>query len=696
MTLNDKQIEAVNHKEGPCLVLAGAGSGKTRVLTERIIKLIDDGVSPYNILAITFTNKAAREMKNRVEAKIGSISDSIFIGTFHSFGLRVLRENYNEVGLKSNITILDQDDTKALIKRILKEEEYDPKDYDIKHIISRISSSKNDGVTPSEYNRLFLREDDKVIARVYEKYLNLLKENNSVDFDDLLLKPVELFKKNKEILDHYQERFRYILVDEYQDTNNIQYELCKMLSSKYHNIFVVGDANQSIYSWRNADYRNILNFERDYNDAHVVLLEENYRSTNNILKAANSVIKNNNEGKKLNLWTSSGDGDKVDYIRVDDEIKESQFVIDKIKDLVELGYKYSDFAVLYRTNAQSRVIEQTCTSNGIPYNVIGSYKYLDRKEIKDLVAYLNVIYNPNDSVSLERVINVPKRGIGAKTIDSIRGTALIEGISMFDAINSGKELEWKKVILELIEDAKELNLTDLIEDVLVKTGMRSEYENDKSVESDRRLEDLEEFKSLAMNFEDNGIFDLETFLENIMLVSDTGQYSTSDDVVTLMTLHSAKGLEFKVVFIVGMEEGIFPHVRSFESASELEEERRLCYVGITRAKTKLYLLSARQRTIFGNTSGCVESRFIKEIDKDTLNITDETRREDTRHETQSFISNMYNSGNEDNIKAGDKVIHNVFGDGIVVSVNGKIATIAFSHKFGIKQIAINHKYLTKK
>ena len=696
MTLNDKQIEAVNHKEGPCLVLAGAGSGKTRVLTERIIKLIDDGVSPYNILAITFTNKAAREMKNRVEAKIGNISDSIFIGTFHSFGLRVLRENYREVGLNSNITILDQDDTKALIKRILKEEDLDPKDYDIKHIISRISSSKNDGVSPSEYNRLFLREDDKVIARVYEKYLKLLKENNSVDFDDLLLKPVELFRKNKEILEHYQERFKYILVDEYQDTNSIQYELCKMLASKYHNIFVVGDANQSIYSWRNADYRNILNFERDYNDAHVVLLEENYRSTNNILKAANSVIKNNNEGKKLNLWTSSGDGDKVDYIRVDDEIKESQFVIDKIKTLVELGYKYSDFAVLYRTNAQSRVIEQTCTSNSIPYNVIGSYKYLDRKEIKDLVAYLNIIYNPNDSVSLERVINVPKRGIGAKTIDSIRGTALIEGISMFDAINSGKELEWKKIVLELIEDAKELNLSDLIEDVLVKTGMRSEYESYRSVESDRRLEDLEEFKSLAMNFEDNGIFDLETFLENIMLVSDTGQYSNSDDVVTLMTLHSAKGLEFKVVFIVGMEEGIFPHVRSFESESELEEERRLCYVGITRAKTKLYLLSARQRTIFGNTSGCVESRFIKEIDKDTLNITDETIKEEVSHKSQSFISNMYNSSDDSDIKAGDKVIHNVFGEGIVVNVNGKIATIAFSHKFGIKQIAINHKYLTKK
>ena len=696
MTLNDKQLEAVNHEEGPCLVLAGAGSGKTRVLTQRIIRLINDGVSPYNILAITFTNKAAKEMRGRIEVELGSLASSIFIGTFHSFGLRILRENYSKIGYAPNITILDTDDVKSLVKRILKDSGFNPQDYDIKYIIDKISSSKNDGVSPLEYQKLFLNDNDRVIGLVYEKYQQLLKENNSVDFDDLLLKPVELLKKDKEVLEKYQERFKYILVDEYQDTNSIQYELCKMLASKYHNIFVVGDANQSIYSWRNADYRNILNFERDYNDAHVVLLEENYRSTNNILKAANSVIKNNNEGKKLNLWTSSGDGDKVDYIRVDDEIKESQFVIDKIKTLVELGYKYSDFAVLYRTNAQSRVIEQTCTSNSIPYNVIGSYKYLDRKEIKDLVAYLNIIYNPNDSVSLERVINVPKRGIGAKTIDSIRGTALIEGISMFDAINSGKELEWKKIVLELIEDAKELNLSDLIEDVLVKTGMRSEYESDRSVESDRRLEDLEEFKSLAMNFEDNGIFDLETFLENIMLVSDTGQYSNSDDVVTLMTLHSAKGLEFKVVFIVGMEEGIFPHVRSFESESELEEERRLCYVGITRAKTKLYLLSARQRTIFGNTSGCVESRFIKEIDKDTLNITDETIKEEVSHKSQSFISNMYNSSGDSDIKAGDKVIHNVFGEGIVVNVNGKIATIAFSHKFGIKQIAINHKYLTKK
>ena len=695
MTLNDKQIEAVNHKEGPCLVLAGAGSGKTRVLTQRIIKLIDDGVSPYNILAITFTNKAANEMRSRVENSIGSLADSIFIGTFHSFGLRILRENYMSIGYTSNITILDADDTKALVKRILKEMDLDPKDYDIKHIINKISNAKNDGLSPSEFGRLFLHEEDKIIASVYEKYLKILKENNSVDFDDLLLKPVELFKKSSEILEHYQDRFRYILVDEYQDTNSIQYELCKMLASKYQNLFVVGDANQSIYSWRNADYRNILNFEKDYKDAKVILLEENYRSTNNILKAANSVIKNNNEGKKLNLWTSSGDGEKVDYIRVEDEIREANFVIDKIKDLVSLGYSYNDFAVLYRTNAQSRILEQTCTSNGIPYNVIGSYKYLERKEIKDLVAYLNIIYNPNDSVSLERVINVPKRGIGAKSIDNIRINAFEKGISMFDAIESGKELEWKKIILDLIEDAKNLSLVDLIEEVLNKTGMRSEYEADKSVESARRLEDLEEFKSLALNFEDSGVFDLETFLENIMLVSDTGQYSKGENEVTLMTMHSAKGLEFKVVFIVGMEEGIFPHSRSFESASELEEERRLCYVGITRAKSKLYLLSAKQRTIFGMTSGTIESRFIKEIDPSVMNYTNVTREKDTSVSSK-YISNMYNEETDTDFKTGDKVIHNVFGEGVIININGNIGTIAFNHKVGIKQIAINHKFLTKK
>ena len=693
MTLNDKQMEAVNHGEGPCLVLAGAGSGKTRVLTQRIIKLIDDGISPYNILAITFTNKAANEMRSRIENELGTTADSIFIGTFHSFGLRILRENYKDIGYTSNITILDTDDVKALIKRILKDNGYEIQNYDIKHIMSRISSAKNDGISPSEFSKLFLNEEDRVISFVYEKYINLLRENNSVDFDDLLLKPVELFKKNKEVLEKYQDRFKYILVDEYQDTNSIQYELCKLLSSKYNNIFVVGDASQSIYSWRNADYRNILNFERDYKNAKVVLLEENYRSTNNILKAANSVIKNNTEGKALNLWTDAGDGEKVDYIRVDDEIKETEFVINKIKDLVELGYNYSDFAVLYRTNAQSRTLEEAFVRSNIPYNIIGSYYFYSRKEVKDLIAYLNLIYNINDSVSLERVINTPKRGIGTKTIENIRKKAQEENISMFDAIDSGKELVFKNLILELREDVKNMSLSELIEDVLVKTGLRSEYELDNSLESEARIESLNEFKSVALNFEENGIYDLETFLENILLVSDAGQYKDDKNSVSLMTLHSAKGLEFKVVFIVGMEEGIFPHTRSFESLSELEEERRLCYVGITRAKIKLYLLGALRRTLYGTTNSCIESRFLKEIDSNVLNTTNQTSVR--KVERKVNLNEMYNTSDSVEIKQGDTVKHTIFGEGVVTKVSGGLATIAFKYGIGIKTIAINHKYLSK-
>ncbi len=693
MTLNDRQLEAVNHGEGPCLVLAGAGSGKTRVLTQRIIRLIDDGISPYNILAITFTNKAAREMRSRIENEMGTVADSIFIGTFHSFGLRILRENYKSIGYTSNITILDTDDVKALIKRILKENDYDIQSYDIKQIMSRISSAKNDGITPDEFSRLFLKENDKVIHFVYEKYLKILKENNSVDFDDLLLKPVELFKKNKDILEKYQERFKYILVDEYQDTNSIQYELCKLLSKKYNNIFVVGDASQSIYSWRNADYKNILNFENDYQNAKVILLEENYRSTNNILKAANSVIKNNIEGKVLNLWTDVGDGEKVDYINVEDEIKEAEFVINKIKDLVSLGYNYSDFAVLYRTNAQSRTLEENFVRENIPYNIIGSYYFYARKEIKDLIAYLNLIYNTNDSVSLERIINTPKRGIGNKTIESIRRKALDNNVSMFDAIEDGKELIFKKLILELKEDVKNLSLSEFIEDVLVKTGIRAEYENDSSLESESRIESLNEFKSVALNFEDNGIYDLETFLENILLVSDAGQYKENKNSVNLMTLHSAKGLEFKIVFIVGMEEGIFPHIKSFESPSELEEERRLCYVGITRAKLKLYLLSCSKRTIYGSTSNSTVSRFIKEIDDSVINIINKSASK--KIDKKINLNDMYNVDNNVTLNEGDNVKHTIFGEGVVIKINGDLATIAFKYGIGVKQIAINHKYLSK-
>lgn len=690
MTLNDKQLEAVEHKDGPCLVLAGAGSGKTKVLTQRIINLIDSGVSPYNILAITFTNKAAKEMRNRVENELGSITDSIFIGTFHSFGLRILRENYIDIGYTSNITILDTDDAKAIVKRILKENGYDPAKYEIRTIINKISSAKNDGISPDEYTKLFLNDLDIVIGLVYKEYTKLLKDNNSVDFDDLLLKPVELLKKNKIILEKYQERFKYILVDEYQDTNGIQYELCKLLASRYKNIFVVGDANQSIYSFRNADYRNILNFEKDYKNTKVILLEENYRSTNNILKAANSVIKNNSEGKKLNLWSSKRDGELIDYIRCEDEIKEANFVINKIKDLISNGYKYSDIAVLYRTNAQSRVVEDAFVRNNIPHNIIGSYYFYNRKEIKDLIAYLKLIYNPCDSVSLERIINVPKRGIGAKSIENLRKKATENNISMFDAIDSGKELEFKKMILKLQEFSLNGNLSDLIEEILSTTGLRMEYEINKSLENEAKVENLNEFKTVALMFEESGIYDLQTFLENIALVSDRGQYNNDGDEVSIMTLHSAKGLEFNVVFLLGMEEGLFPHNRSFNSLSNLEEERRLCYVGITRAKEKLYLLSARQRTIFGKTSGTIESRFIREINDDLINKISSVK----EHEEKRVVGNMYNSSSE--IKTGDNVIHTVFGDGVVVNISGGIATIAFKKGIGVKSIAANHKYLTKK
>lgn len=690
MTLNDKQLEAVEHKDGPCLVLAGAGSGKTKVLTQRIINLIDSGVSPYNILAITFTNKAAKEMKNRVENELGGVTDSIFIGTFHSFGLRILRENYIDIGYTSNITILDTDDAKAIVKRILKENGYDPAKYEIRTIINKISSAKNDGISPNEYTKLFLNDLDIVIGLVYKEYTKLLKDNNSVDFDDLLLKPVELLKKNKIILEKYQERFKYILVDEYQDTNSIQYELCKLLASRYKNIFVVGDANQSIYSFRNADYRNILNFEKDYKNTKVILLEENYRSTNNILKAANSVIKNNSEGKKLNLWSSKRDGELIDYIRCEDEIKEANFVINKIKDLVSNGYKYSDIAVLYRTNAQSRVVEDAFVRNNIPHNIIGSYYFYNRKEIKDLIAYLKLIYNPCDSVSLERIINVPKRGIGAKSIENLRKKATENNVSMFDAIDSGKELEFKKMILKLQEFSLNANLSDLIEEILSTTGLRMEYEINKSLENEAKVENLNEFKTVALMFEESGIYDLQTFLENIVLVSDRGQYNNDGDEVSIMTLHSAKGLEFNVVFLLGMEEGLFPHNRSFDSLSNLEEERRLCYVGITRAKEKLYLLSARQRTIFGKTSGTIESRFIREINGDLINKISSVK----EHEEKRMVGNMYNSSSE--IKTGDNVIHTVFGEGVVVNISGGIATIAFKKGIGVKSIAANHKYLTKK
>ena len=685
--LNDKQKEAVMHIDGPCLVLAGAGSGKTKVLTERIINLINNGVSPSNILAITFTNKAAREMRERVEKRIGSmVSNRIFIGTFHSLGVKIIRENLFDLGFSAAVTILDSDDINTIVRKYLKEMNIDSKILTPAYVRNKISSAKNEMMSPSQFAMYNKTPLDKKVVEIYEKYTELLKMNNSVDFDDLLLLPVKLFREHKDILEDYQDQFKYILVDEYQDTNTVQYELCKLLSGKHNNLFVVGDIDQSIYRFRNADYRNVLNFERDYKDSKTILLEQNYRSTKTILSAANDVIKNNKERKEKNLWSDNEEGAKIKCIEAGDEGHEIKLVIEEIKKLLKEGYSENDIAVLYRTNAQSRIAEEYFLRENLPYKIVGSYYFYNRKEIKDLISYLRVIFNPHDSFSIERSINTPKRGIGDKTIESLKEEAASKGISLFDAISKGKELEYKKVIESLIEDQEKYTLTELIDEVLNRSGMKESLQNDHTLESDIRLENLEEFKSITSSFEERtGIVSLEEFLESIALVSDMGQYKESDNAITLMTMHSAKGLEYDAVFIIGMEEGIFPHVNSFDSSEDLEEERRLCYVGITRAKKRLYLLNAKRRKLYGRDMVNVRSRFLSEINSDLI-------------ESNVAISKpkekMYHEDDQD-YKLGDVVSHETFGTGVVIETDGRILTIAFNHKVGVKKLMKNHKSLTK-
>ncbi len=686
--LNEKQEEAVNFKDGPCLVLAGAGSGKTKVLTERIIKLIDTGVSPYNILAITFTNKAAKEMKDRISIKLDDFSDNIYVGTFHSFGLKVIRENYKDLGFDRNISIIDREDMNSIIKKILKELDVDVKLVPIKYVINKISFAKNENLSPEEYSKFMKGYIDETVIKVYSKYVSVLKSNNSVDFDDLLVLPLKLFKQNNEILEKYQNHYKYILVDEYQDTNTVQYELCKVLASKYKNIFVVGDIDQSIYGWRGANFENILNFEKDYKDSKLIILEENYRSTKNILDAANSVVKHNVKRKEKNLVSTKDIGEKIKYIRCCSEIDEAKTVVDEIKKIVLSGKKYSDIGILYRTNAQSRVIEEALLKENIPYKVVGSYYFYNRKEIKDLIAYLTLIYNPKDNESLERIINVPKRKIGNKTIEKIREKANELGISMFEAIEDGTALDFKNVILKLMEESKNVNLSDLIDKILEYTGMKSELESIGGIDSEIRLENLQEFKSIALAFEERGIYSLEEFLENIALVSDFGQYKDTEDCVNVMTLHSAKGLEFDVVFLTGMEENVFPYFRSVDNEDELEEERRLCYVGITRAKEKLYLLNAKRRTLFGRTDVNSPSRFVNEITPDLLESNEIIV-------NNTICNDMYDEERNSELKVGDKVKHVKYGYGVVVQIDGSIASIAFNHNIGIVKIMKTHKSLEK-
>ncbi len=701
-TLNDEQKKAVMHMAGPCLVLAGAGSGKTRVLTTRIAYLIARGIPSYNILAITFTNKAAKEMKERVEALVPG--NYAFLGTFHSLGVRILRENSKECGLESNFTILDSDDVLSLIKRIMKNKEIDPKEISPSYVRNRISFIKNENLSTREIDNLFNTVPEKKVLEIYQTYQELIHKNNSVDFDDLLVLPVELFKKYPEILDKYQEKFKYILVDEYQDTNEVQYQFNKLLASKYRNLFVVGDANQSIYGFRNANFRNILNFEKDYQDAYVVTLENNYRSTNNILECANCVIRNNKERKELNLKGTIGDGVKTQYITCENGKMEAITIIEEIKKLYNKGYDYKDIGILYRTNGQSRLLEEVFLKENIPYNVVGAYYFYQRKEIKDLLSYLKLINNQNDDIALRRIINEPKRGIGTKAIENLSSEAQDLGISMFAAISKGKELAFKELILDMIKAQEDLSLTEFIDYVLEKSGIRASLTSEKSLENDLRLDNLEEFKSVTASFEERtGSVNLSDFLEEISLIADISEHKEEKDAVTLMTVHSAKGLEFDCVFLCGMEEGIFPHQNSFGSESEIEEERRLCYVGITRARKVLYLTNAHSRILYGREQVNPPSRFIKEIDKNLLDVKvkgmglEHLRSKNVgKIPTFSSKSSFYNDeGKSLEFKVGDHLMHSLYGRGTIVAMDNTFYTVAFSSRFGIKKIMKNFKGIRK-
>ena len=708
--LNKEQIEAVKHIDGPLLVLAGAGSGKTKVLTTRIAYLISLGVSPDNILAITFTNKAAGEMKERISKLVGFSSKFMQISTFHSFGLKIVKENYEYLGYDKNFVIFDADDTLTIIKKILKDKNLDPDKFNPRAIRSQISKLKNDLIDSKKYSSFSLTEFEKVVLEVYKKYESELIKNNSLDFDDLLILPIKLFEQRKDLLLMYQERYKYILIDEYQDTNEAQYKLTKLLASKYKNIWCVGDADQAIYGFRGANYKNILNFESDYKNALVIKLEENYRSSKTILDAANSVIKNNKNRKSKNLYSNLGTGDKITYYRANSGLDEVKYVVNKIKELKDNLVSLSDIVVLYRTNAQSRVFEDGLMKSGIPYKIVGGLNFYSRMEIKNLLAYLRLICNSNDNVSLERIINVPRRGIGTKTISNLYDKSYLFNVSLYDAIDSGKELVFKNMIEELKSIKDTMSLVEFIDLVLDKSGLRKELVDEKTLEADIRLENLEEFKSVAKSFEDEmGVVSLDDFLLNVSLITDNNDLKEDNNAVSLMTIHAVKGLEFDYVFVVGLEEGLFPHQNSMFSEDELEEERRLCYVAITRCKKKLYLSNARMRLMYGSEQVYPISRFINEIDANLLENESKVVKYDEKNKKIDYndssekidVKSKYGD-DEMNYKVGDLVYHEVFGMGTITNIilNEKdpkktLLKIAFKLPYGIKTLIYSHKSLRK-
>ena len=660
--LNNKQYEAVINTEGPCLVIAGAGSGKTKVLTHKIAYLIGEkGVLPWNILAITFTNKAANEMKERIANLVGDVAKDIWMGTFHSICVRILRRFIDRIGFDSSFIIFDTSDQRTLVKACIKSIGLDDKMFTDRSVLSEISNAKNEMLEPEQYavkaNGDFRKEK---ISLVYELYQKRLKENNAIDFDDIINYTIKILMDNADILEYYSEKFKYVLVDEYQDTNKAQFTLVTLLASKNGNITVVGDNDQGIYSFRGADISNILNFERDFPGTKIIKLEQNYRCTGNILKAANAVIKNNEVTYKKELWTENDIGNLPRVYSANNEYDEGTYIAEQIEHLRrEEYYKYSDFAVLYRMNTQSRAIEDILRRENIPYKIVGGLKFYERKEIKDIISYLRLIQNLSDNLSLKRIINEPKRGIGKTSLDKIEEISNNTGVSMYEIIEHADQYGLNRVFLnsrefincieELRAKKDEIKISELIKETLKKSGYTQALENENTIEAENRIENLDEFLTVAIEFEEESADNkLSDFLEGITLSSDIDDMEETDDSVTLMTLHSAKGLEFPVVFLVGMEEGIFPGYKSISEPKELEEERRLCYVGITRAKENLFLTCSKQRTIFGSTSCNPISRFLKEIPNELLDGYDEALGE--KQETNVFGDSKYNwtYGSRDN------------------------------------------------
>lgn len=734
--LNPQQAEAVINTEGPMLIMAGAGSGKTKVLTCRVANLLQKGVRPYRILAITFTNKAAAEMRERVNNMSGPAAKDVWLFTFHAFCARFLRMEIDKLpGYGGNFAIYDTADSQNLIKQILKEMNLDDKRFQPSGILSRISNAKNALQDAAAFARQAGDFYEQKVADIYSRYEQKLQLNNALDFDDLLMLSIKLLQENKEVREKYQDRFDYLLVDEYQDTNHAQYLLTKFLAAKHRNICVVGDADQSIYGWRGADIQNILDFEKDYPDAKVIKLEQNYRSTQIILDAANAVIENNTGRKPKNLWTENKSGADIIYFQAVDERDEARFVIEQLQNLQRTeNKKLGDMAILYRTNTQSRIFEEMLIKSGISYNMVGGLKFYERKEIKDIIAYLRVIFNPADSLSLLRIINVPKRGIGDASLAKIQAYAAGNNVSLFEAVSNAAAIDGLSsrfvsklddlagIIFELMNLASEAPVEDLIDRVLRDTGYLEELENERTPQAQSRIDNLHELISVAQEFaaseEENN---LENFLAHVALVSDIDDTELGEDAITLMTLHSSKGLEFPVVFLVGMEEGLFPHARTLMDETEIEEERRLCYVGITRAKEKLFLSSTKMRTIYGNTVTYPPSRFLQEI---PARLVKTIKRQERFSALENFkqVSEKYSArpqkpastfnphsfmqqkpaaaagGTGTRFNTGDRVSHSKWGEGMVVSVkdspDGQEVKVAFAGA-GVRSLLTKYAVLKK-